>query len=37
VGTVLAVVLLKDVPPDQRDSGTLRQVEIENAGEPLAT
>jgi EmrB/QacA subfamily drug resistance transporter len=36
-GTVLAVILLKDVPQGQLDSGSLRQVEIENAGEPLAT
>jgi EmrB/QacA subfamily drug resistance transporter len=37
VGAVLAVVLLKDVPDEQLDSLSLRQVEIENAGEPLAT
>jgi len=37
IGTVMAVILLKDVPRDQLDSASLRQVEIENAGEPLAT
>jgi MFS family permease len=37
VGTILAVVLLKDVPLVQRDAESLRQVEIENAGEPRAT
>ena len=37
IGTVLAVILLKDVPQGQLDSESLRQVEIENAGEPLAT
>ena len=37
VGTVLAVVLLKDVPGEQRDAASIRQVEIENASEPLAT
>jgi len=37
VGTVLAVIILKDVPVVQRDPESLRRVEIENAGEPLAT
>jgi EmrB/QacA subfamily drug resistance transporter len=37
IGTVLAVILLQDVPQGQLDSESLRQVEIENAGEPLAT
>jgi hypothetical protein len=37
VGTVMAVVILKDVPEDRLDSESLRQVEIENAAEPLAT
>ena len=37
VGAVLAVFLLKDVPKNRLDSESLRRVEIENAGEPLAT
>ncbi len=37
IGTVLAVILLKDVPQGQLSSESLRQVEIENASEPLAT
>jgi EmrB/QacA subfamily drug resistance transporter len=37
VGTVLAVIILKEVPVVQRDPESLRQLEIENAGEPLAT
>ncbi len=37
VGTVMAMVLLHGVPREQLDPGSLRQVEIENAGEPLAT
>ena len=37
VGTVMAVILLKDVPGEQRQPESLRQVQIENAGEPLAT
>ena len=37
VGTVMAMVLLRGVPQEQLDPESLRQVEIENAGEPLAT
>ena len=37
VGTVMAAVLLKGVKGEDVDPESLRQVEIENAGEPLAT
>ena len=37
IGTVMAVILLKDGPQGQLDSDSLRQVELENAVEPLAT
>ncbi len=37
VGTVMAIVLLKDGGDERMDAESLRAVEIENAGEPLAT
>jgi hypothetical protein len=37
IGTVLAVVILKDVPIERLEPDSIRVVEIENAGEPLAT
>src|SRR5664280_77170 len=37
VGTVVALVLLKGTPRDELDRASLREVEIESAGEPLAT
>jgi MFS family permease len=37
VGAVMAVVLLKDVPGERAGPEALREVAIENAGEPLAT
>jgi hypothetical protein len=37
VGTVVAQVLLQGGSGGEVDRGALRQVEIENAGEPLAT
>jgi MFS family permease len=37
IGTVMAVVLLKGTEGDDVDPESLRRVEIENAGEPLAT
>jgi hypothetical protein len=37
IGTVMAVVVLKGAKGEDVDPQSLRQVEIENAGEPLAT
>jgi EmrB/QacA subfamily drug resistance transporter len=37
LGTVLAVAILKDVPLERLEHDSIREVEIENAGEPLAT
>lgn len=37
VGTVVALVLLKGTPRDELDRASLREVEIESAGEPLVT
>ncbi len=37
IGAVMAVVVLKDVSGDRRGPEALREVEIENAGEPLVT
>jgi len=37
VGTVVAVVLLHGDPPESLDRAALREIEVMNAGEPMAT